>query len=275
MTTTAIPRPRSVFKGFMKFLKVPAIIGTILLAVYLIILAFRVTMVIELEAGGGFMPFMIVLGGLFGGVFTVTVFIGLLIEESEHVWLPPAAYAAFLWVFVGSFFLVAGTTFPLPAGQTWVTRNGNVYVAGDEVPRGFLRRNGTPITATQEMTREVAWSDVAQNLNQEMNFTTTVTIVSTIDTRSEALEARLRELFQQNESLANINSRLWEAHTPPVLQNPAILEQALAEQAVTIGTVFENNTPWIASVQATAVEHRVSLIGSKTERVASAQPATP
>lgn len=274
MTTTAIPRPRSVFKGFMEFLKVPAIIGSTILAIYLAFLAFRVTTVIDSEAGGAFAQLMLVVG-MFAGITAIIGTIGLLSEEAEIVWLPSAMYAALLWGLIGLFFLLAGTTFPLPTGQTWVTRNGNVYVAGDEVPRGFLRRNGTQIATAKEVTREVSWTDVAQNMNQEMNFVTSVTITSTVDTTSEALEARLRELLQQNDSLTNINDRLWEGHTPPVLQDPTILERAVAEQAVTNGTVFENNTPWITSVQATAIEHRVSLIGSEAEKAASDQPTTP
>jgi hypothetical protein len=255
----------------MSFLKWPAIVSALAFCIFAVFVAFKVvgTVIVE-NPGAVFAGLFLVFGGVVTvivGIMTVVMFFD---EEGRpFVALPSFWLMTGQWAVIGFFFMFAGTTFPLQESESpWVTRDGAVYTTNEEVPRGFIRPNGTHFNPSGVVAIEVPWSDRGVTSGTRLNFTTTVKLDTSWNENDEALEQEFRSIFAENPSLNDISQRLVSRATLAEVSSERIREM-VPMLGVAIGQEFPVEAEWAKPFRVSSIEHSVVILAeSNNETVA-------
>lgn len=258
MTAISAERSHQTFSSIMEFFRWPAILSLTALLSFAIYLAFY-TMFTQINESGaaGFVLFII-----FGGIATLVGVVGTLgvisDGDAEKMWEPPACIAGALWAIIGSYFLIWGTTFPVEANTARVTHSGDIYYAGEEVPRGVIWRNSVPVSPTGTVTVEVPWSDRGVNSGATIAFVTTITLVASFSEDREAVESEIRATLAQNDSLQGIGDRLWSRSSLSDTDRQRV-QELVPQQGIEKGQTFPISVSWATPFQVTDITNNVTI----------------
>lgn len=246
-----------------QFLKWPICIALLAASVVGLGLGFKTISVIMAEGADG----SVLAGGLlmfFSGlasVFSVFIIVFALVDNADRygpsLWKFPAVTAVGQWLLIGLFYVIAGTTYPLPQEMSpLVTSSGTVYMAGEEIPRRFLEPSGAKLENTRQFQHSFNWTDPD---NPGIEFTTSVTTEATLRDNRRMLTELIGSISGETVPLQVINYEMWELYDPEIERINTELEAIARQGSLSERTVIESEVPWVERVRVVSTETTASF----------------
>lgn len=261
MATETVGAPMRVFNTVLPALAVPARFILFGASVMACIYAWLAMLSLSDQYNGGANVLFMIVCGILALVAVIITFAILTEGHPKEGYKPAFALAIVHWFLIFVFMVIAGETYPLPQERSpWVEPNGRVYYQGQEAPRYlFGGTRGTHIDSVRTFTGNVRWSDVAEASRLRLRMTNTLTFESRLTNNSEALEAAVAELIEENSSMQTLNQRLWDSAHFTYPSDEELATMAQARTLPDIGTTYPSLVPWATELTLKQNEQRAEL----------------